>query len=110
MTVHADTYFALGGGGLNYTERDVSLGAQRWYMEIRDKETGELVPPSAFNNVNEVKSFRIFAEGEDDATSIHPVVKNESEQKSSIYNLNGQRIAAPMKGINIINGKKILVK
>jgi hypothetical protein len=26
-----------------------------------------------------------------------------------IYNLNGERIATPQKGINIINGKKVLV-
>lgn len=110
MTVHADTYFALGGGALSYTTSDVALKAQRWYMEIRDKETGDLVPPLVFNNTNEVKSIRIFAEGEDDATSIHPIVRSESEHKSAIYNLNGQRISAPKKGIYIINGKKIMAK
>ena len=28
----------------------------------------------------------------------------------AVYNLNGQRIAAPQKGVNIINGKKVVVK
>lgn len=27
-----------------------------------------------------------------------------------IYNLSGQRLSAPQKGLNIINGKKVLVK
>ncbi len=30
--------------------------------------------------------------------------------KSGIYDLSGRRLAAPVKGINIINGKKVLVK
>jgi hypothetical protein len=34
-------------------------------------------------------------------------MKNEA---SSIYNLAGQRISKMQKGINIINGKKIVVK
>jgi hypothetical protein len=29
---------------------------------------------------------------------------------NGIYNLVGQKLAAPQKGVNIINGKKILVK
>jgi hypothetical protein len=27
-----------------------------------------------------------------------------------IFNLNGQRLSAPRKGLNIINGKKVLIK
>jgi uncharacterized protein YlzI (FlbEa/FlbD family) len=27
-----------------------------------------------------------------------------------MYNLNGQRLAQPQKGINILNGKKIIVR
>ena len=34
----------------------------------------------------------------------------ESMKDNAIYNLSGQRIAAPQKGINIVNGKKIIVK
>jgi hypothetical protein len=32
-----------------------------------------------------------------------------SSGKSAVYNLNGQRLACPQKGINIIGGKKIAV-
>ena len=33
------------------------------------------------------------------------------EYENSVYNLNGQRLSAPVKGqINIINGKKVMVK
>ena len=32
------------------------------------------------------------------------------QQGPAIYNLNGQRIAAPQKGVNIVNGKKVTIK
>ncbi len=32
------------------------------------------------------------------------------QQGTAIFNLNGQRIAAPQKGVNIVNGKKLVVK
>jgi len=32
------------------------------------------------------------------------------DKSAPIYNLRGQRLAAPQKGINIINGKKVVVK
>lgn len=43
-------------------------------------------------------------------TSISEVSGEQLEMKDSIYNLAGQRISAPRKGINIINGKKVLYK
>ena len=44
-----------------------------------------------------------------ESTGIHGVIiiKNGS---SSIYNLSGQRLSTPQKGINIINGKKVIIK
>ena len=44
-----------------------------------------------------------------DATSIQNV-KMATNLKAPIYNLNGQRIDKPHKGINIIGGKKVVVK
>ena len=34
----------------------------------------------------------------------------ESAKENVVFNLNGQRIAAPQKGINIINGRKVIKK
>lgn len=45
----------------------------------------------------------------DDATGIQAVEGSQS-QKTSIYNLAGQRLNKLQKGINIVNGKKVLVK
>ena len=44
----------------------------------------------------------------DDMTGIVSV-RNDGEEGRKIFNLKGQRLAAPQKGFNIINGKKILV-
>ena len=37
-------------------------------------------------------------------------VTAENAKKAVIYNLNGQRISSPKKGINIINGRKVLTR
>ena len=56
---------------------------------------------------SEVKAFFFNAE---DATSINEElrIKNEELNEGTIYNLAGQRVGRMQKGINIINGKKIL--
>ena len=52
-----------------------------------------------------VKGFYGF--DDDDATGINEELRMKNEE-SSIYNLAGQRISKMQKGINIVNGKKIL--
>jgi hypothetical protein len=42
------------------------------------------------------------------ATGVSEVKQNSDN--AEIYNLNGQRVAAPQKGLNIINGKKVVIK
>jgi hypothetical protein len=45
------------------------------------------------------------------ATGINPIkVMSIDNAPHRIYNLNGQRLEKPQKGINIIDGKKVLVK
>ena len=53
----------------------------------------------------EAKAFYGFFEG--DATSINEELRMKSEE-SSIYNLAGQRLNKVQKGINIVNGRKVL--
>ncbi|MCR5316116.1 MAG: DUF3244 domain-containing protein [Bacteroidaceae bacterium] len=43
-------------------------------------------------------------------TGIAEIVNGKSSNSKSIYNLQGQRINAPQRGINIVDGKKIFVK
>ena len=44
-----------------------------------------------------------------DVTSINNV-ENNMKNNGVIYNMNGQRLSAPIRGINIINGKKVVIK
>ena len=43
------------------------------------------------------------------ATGISSIVK-EANADAPIYNLSGQRLSAPRKGINIIDGRKVVIK
>lgn len=53
-----------------------------------------------------VSTFDLF-----DVTGIDEVeTPTQSNAKTGIYNMNGQRLSSPQEGINIINGKKYIVK
>ena len=55
-----------------------------------------------------VKSFRIDLD-DDEATGINEELRIENEgSEGAIYNLAGQRLQKMQKGINIVNGKKVL--
>ena len=49
-----------------------------------------------------------FFFNEDDATGIKAMVNGQWSMDNAIYNLAGQRMSKMQKGINIVNGKKIL--
>ena len=46
----------------------------------------------------------------DEATGIHEVRGLNEAVQSPYYNLNGQSVAKPARGLYIVNGKKVLVK
>ena len=49
--------------------------------------------------------------GFDDATSIESIAKSQEQTANGqYYNLNGQRVAQPTKGLYIVNGKKYVIK
>lgn len=47
--------------------------------------------------------------GDEDVTGVNEV-KVQKEVRGEYYNLNGQRVAQPTKGLYIVNGKKVIVK
>lgn len=54
-------------------------------------------------------SFSIdFGNGE--TTGIDDVRSQMSDVRSEVYNLNGQRVAQPAKGVYVVNGKKAIIK
>lgn len=91
-------YYSLGRldgeiGFYKFTGGSITLGANKAYLDT--------TTPSG-----NVKGFRFDLE-----TGIEGI---EDEQWTmddvQIYNLSGQRLSKPQKGINIINGKKVLIK
>ena len=59
---------------------------------------------------NAVKGFT-FVFDDDDPTGINEELRMKNEESSEvIYNVAGQRLGKMQKGINIVNGKKIMVK
>ena len=45
-----------------------------------------------------------------EATNIADVRSKMEDVRSEVYNLNGQRVAQPTKGLYIVNGKKVVIK
>ena len=65
------------------------------------------------SNIAKAREFVMdFGEGEQTTTYIDNITveDNRESQVEGIFNLNGQRLDAPQKGINIINGKKVVIK
>ena len=56
-----------------------------------------------------VGNIRLVLNNDDD-TAISDIHGESSPAFTLIYNLQGQRLSAPQQGINIINGKKVIVK
>ena len=47
---------------------------------------------------------------DDDLTGINSVKSDDTLNNGTVYNLNGQRVAQPTKGLYIMGGKKVIVK
>ena len=69
-----------------------TVGANRCYLKLK-------VPAS-------IKEAYFF--NEDDATAIKTIDNGQQITDNAIYNLAGQRLSKMQKGINIVNGKKVL--
>ncbi len=79
-------------GFYKFTGGTITLGANKAYLEV---------PASGG-----VKGFTFNF---DDANSIVSPL-GETEEGASIYNLAGQRLNRPTRGVNIVNGKKVIIK
>ena len=73
-----------------------SLGTGRVYL-----------PKPASGDAREMISF--YFEDEE-TTGINTTLKTNERINNEVYNLNGQRVAQPTKGLYIVNGKKYIVK
>ena len=69
------------------------------------------VPKDAKNEYETTSGWRDFANiVEGTPTGITSVTSDKETLNAPIYDLNGRRLTEPQKGINIIGGKKVVVK
>lgn len=57
-----------------------------------------------------VDNFRLKYWGKSEPTAIETVDNTATESAKAIYNLQGQKLVKAVKGVNIINGRKVVVK
>ena len=111
------TYSAIAAGKWDtYVSGDLYLMTTS-NVQAADKTTSSLAANRAYivldevNNIGSpVKGVRLGFDGTETPTGIKNLTPALSEGEGVIYNLNGQQLSAPQRGINIIGGKKVLVK
>ena len=93
------------GNKLYYPEANASIGACRAYFKLNGISAGE--PEES----NPIKSF-VLNFGDDTETGIFDVRSKMEAGRGDgvIYNITGQLLNKPQRGINIINGKKVVIK
>ena len=77
--------------------------------------TGDLAANKAFlrtttNVAAGAPAFTLAFGGETTDVSEKVIVKSEKFATAPVYNLNGQRVSQPTKGLYIVNGKKVIIK
>ena len=95
--------FLGGNNKLYYPEANASIGACRAYFLLNGISAGE--PEES----NPIKSFVLNF---DDETGIFDVRGKMEDGRGDgvIYNIAGQRLNKPQRGINIVNGRKVVIK
>ena len=81
--------------------------------EFRKINTGVIPAHKAYLPIptaNITPGSRISMVFEDETTGINDVRSEMDEVNGEVYNLNGQRVKNPGKGLYIVNGKKVIMK
>ena len=77
-----------------------TVGQNRAYINLND-----VTEPGSG-----VKGIRLYFDGTEESTGIENLTPTLSKGEGAIYNLNGQRMETLQKGINIVGGKKVVIK
>lgn len=91
---------ANGSEGLKFYKSSgtATLNANRAYLQI---------PTSLLGNHSNARSIGYTFDDEEGTTAINSI--NEDTDEGVLYNLNGQRVTTPRKGIYVRNGKKVFI-
>ena len=85
------------GVGFYNLAADKNIGTGKAYLETT----------TALAAASEARVAWVFADEE--TTGIN-TVRSEKANANGFYNLNGQRVSQPIKGLYIVNGKKVIMK
>ena len=80
-----------------------TVAANRAYLHIADD-----MAPDAVGGASPSRMVMVFAD--DETTGVQNLTPALSEGEGVVYNLRGQRVAQPTKGLYIVNGKKVVIK
>lgn len=73
--------------------------------------TNKVKANRAYLTAESADGSRTFIGFDDETTGIDSVVKQDTKTADNVYyNLSGQRVANPSKGLYIVNGKKVIIK
>ena len=102
---------------VNATDGDYTNFMMKGGKFVRIKEsTNSMMPanraylPLSTALITDSNAKMITLRWDDETTGIKTTGDNDRMRNGVIYNLNGQKLSAPRKGINIINGRKVIVK
>ncbi len=88
-----------GSAGIGfYFANGQTVAANRAYLQF----------DSSLAPVAEARMSMVF--GDEGTTAISGIKNSELSIDNSVYNLNGQKVMQPTKGLYIVNGKKVIVK
>ena len=104
--------YDMGRGDLNEGGQAYVLGNHKDYgIGFYQPAEGFVLPKGkCYLQIPEGDDARIFIMPGMETTGISATLVNSGATKSGIYNLNGQRIGKLQKGLNIVGGKKVIVK
>lgn len=95
-----DSWYALNGGTFYKAGTGNYLTPFRVYLT-----------QSSSTSASKPNSIGLFLNEDDDITGINSATQTVTDDGNDvIYNLQGQRVTNPSKGIYIINGKKVIIK
>lgn len=90
-----------------YTSKGELYTVDNHYMKERNRLLNNYFPS---RSAKVLKDIQTFIEEKTGITGIKDIPVADKHADNAYYNISGQRVASPSKGIYICNGKKVLIK
>ena len=82
-----------------------------YFTNAQYKNLNVYVPKGSLNAYKKDNLWKRFLHLQEiDLTGIETIVADNSDTDNVIYDMQGRRLDAPKSGLNIINGKKVMIR